>query len=88
MWVRKGPNITKIYWVKNEEMATFWRKLSHLKNAVAQGIFSNKDNLDGLPLAALQVVEYVVTLQRTRRKERLTELTEFYKESTDGSKDI
>lgn len=89
LWVKKGENVRKIYWVEDEHKATFWRKLSHLKASLTDGIFSDKKNLEGLPLAALTVVEYVVTLERTKRKERMTELVNFYnKESTDGPKDV
>jgi len=83
LWVKKGANVTKIYWVKNEEMATFWRKLSHLKCSLKDGIFSEKDNLEGLPLAALEVVEYVATIKRTGQKNRITELGKFYIEEND-----
>ena len=87
LWAKKTEHL-RFGWVRNEEMATFWRKLSHLKNAVSQGVFSHESNLEGLPLAALEVVEYVVTLERTRRKERLTELDNFRKEKEDAQTNV
>lgn len=84
-WVRKTGNIMKVAWVDDESQATFWRKLHHLKSSLKDGIFADKDNLDGLPLAAFHVYEYVVTIERTKRKRRLSELDRFYeKEGEDG----
>jgi hypothetical protein len=78
LWVQKRE-YGSFSWVKNEETATFWKKLSHLKNALKQGVlFPQKGLIDGLPLEALKVVEFVVTVQRTRRRHRLTELDKFY----------
>ena len=87
LWIRKGAD-SGFFWVRNEEMATFWRKLSHLKRAISGGIFQDECRFDGLPLAALQVVEYVIDIKRTRRKERLTEITNFHEEDTNGTTNV
>lgn len=86
LWVQKRE-VGKFHWVKNEEVATFWKKLSHLKNAIKQGVlFPSRGMIDGLPLEALKVVEFEVTIQRTRKKHRLTELDKFYTEETERCK--
>lgn len=76
-WVRKTGNILKLAWVDDQDKATFWRKLHHLKSSVKEGIFSDPDNLEGVPLAALKVVEYEVTIERTGRTRRLSEIESF-----------
>lgn len=78
LWVQKRE-VGSFCWVKNEEVATFWKKLSHLKNALKQGVlFPKRGLIDGLPLEALKVVEFVVAVNRTGKKHRLTELDKFY----------
>jgi len=85
LWVLKSE-FPKIVWVEDEHRATFWKKLSHLKKSIKQGIFSHLETRDGVPLAAFKVYEYEVTIERTNRKTRLTELEGFYKETEDGVK--
>lgn len=82
LWIQKGENLT-LKWIKNEDVATLWRKINHIKKALAKGVLSDgriDPFLDGLPVAALQVVEYEVKLERTGRKNRLTELDNFTQE--------
>jgi len=84
MWVQKRE-MGSFQWVANEDTATFWKKLSHLKNALKQGVlFPSKGYIDGLPLAALQVVEYTIAIERTSKKHRITELDKFYTGEPDG----
>lgn len=85
-WVQKTGNIRTLKWVENQDKATFWRKLHHLKSSVREGIFANPDNLEGVPLAALKVIEYEVTIERTGRKRRLTEIDRFKKEEEEKCK--
>lgn len=80
-WVQKSDS-RKIVWVEDEERATFWKKLHHLKCAITEGIFSKEHDpdgyLDGLPLESLSVHEYIVNLEKTRKTFRLTEIDRFY----------
>lgn len=89
-WVKKSES-RKIVWVEHEHQATFWKKLHHLKNALSQGIFSREHDplgyLEGLPLESLKVVEYRVSLERTRRTRRLTEMEKFHV-PRDGPKQV
>lgn len=77
-WARKTGTIVKIDWVDQEHAGTFWRKLHHLKASLKDGVFSKEENLDGVPLATFQVYEYEVTIERTGRKRRLSELERFH----------
>ena len=77
-WAMKGSYSDGFRWTDKEERATFWRKLSHLKSSLKQGVLSTK--LEGLPEGSMQVVEYEITIVKTGRKHRLTELDSFYKE--------
>ena len=80
MWLQKGE-FTKLQWTASEDAGTFWKKISHLKSAQKEGVLQEKSLesfLEGLPIAALQVVEYVVTIEKTGRKNRLTDLNRFY----------
>lgn len=90
-WIQKGE-MTKLQWVANEDHATFWKKLGHLKSSRTDGVLRDEllePFLDGLPVAALQVVEYVVTVEKTGRKNRLTDVDRFYeKEEPDGPPDV
>lgn len=91
LWVKKGDYLRPIVWVEKEEQATFWKKLHHLKASMTDGIFSKDENLDGLPIAALTVYEYEVTVERTGRKQRMSELVKFHtddKENDDGKAGI
>ena len=75
-WAMKGSYSAAFRWTDKEERATFWRKLAHVKSSLKQGVLSTK--LEGLPEAAIQVVEYEVFFVKTGRKNRLTELETFY----------
>ena len=86
LWIRKGAD-GSFHYVQHEEVATFWKKLSHLKNAISTGIFADETKL-GLPREAFKVVEYIVTIERTGRKERLTEVNKFYPEKVDAPKEV
>ena len=86
LWVKKlGPGV--FGWVENEHASMIWKKLHHLKRDM-EHIMSEK-YLEGLPAEAMHVVEFEVTIQRTRRKHRLTEIDRFYEpdqeEEFDGS---
>lgn len=89
MWIQKGPG--RLQWTASEDAATFWKKIGHLKSAQKEGVLQEKRLnrfLEGLPMASLEVVEYVVTLERTGRKSRLTEINNFYKPDPDEKQDI
>ena len=86
-WAKKGNYLHPLEWVEKEERATFWKKIAHLKTAKKDGTLQRK--ICGLPEAAVTVVEYEVTLVRTGRKHRLSELDEFYrKDDDDGTKEL
>lgn len=80
-WAKKTGDIFKVKWVEDEHAATFWKKLHHLKASLKDGIFSKAENLDGAPLATFQVYEYEVTVERTGKKGRLSELDRFYEKT-------
>lgn len=86
LWARKTGTITKVDWVDDLSKATFWKKLHHVKSSLKEGVFSLEKNLDGLPVAAFYVVECMVTIERTGRRRRLSELERFHEkgDSDDG----
>lgn len=87
LWAMKGDYSDAFSWTDKEERATFWRKLAHLKTSLKHGVLSTK--LNGLPHAAMNVVEYEVTIVKTGRKHRLSELDRFYEKGTeDGETDV
>lgn len=88
LWAQKTGNIRKIKWVESEASATIWRKLHHLKVSLKEGVFADPENLDGVPHAAFQVYEYEVTIERTGRQRRLTELERFHEKVPDGKKKV
>lgn len=81
-WAMKGDYSDGFSWTDKEERATFWKKLAHLKTSLKHGVLSTK--LEGLPEGSMQVVEYVIDIRKTGRKNRLTELDKFYEETRDG----
>lgn len=83
-WAKKTGDIFKVAWVDSEENATFWRKLHHLKSSLKEGVFSDSKNLDHVPVAAFKVYEYDVVINRTGKKQRLSELDRFYEGETDN----
>lgn len=87
LWIKKAEH-PQLEWVANEEVATFWGKLGNLNSARETGALRDDALavfLDGLPAAAIEVIEYNVTVERTKRTNRLTEIQKFYEEQDDSS---
>lgn len=82
LWAMKGGYPNPLEWTDKEERATFWKKIAHIKSAMKEGTLQAR--IRGLPAAAITVVEYEVTLTKTGRKHRLSELDEFYKKPEEG----
>jgi hypothetical protein len=82
LWARKTGSLSKIEWVENEDSGTFWKKLHHIKKSLTQGVLSDPKVLEGVPFAALKVYEYDVTIVRSGRINRITELKRFYPEKS------
>ena len=84
-WAQKGQWPFPLKWVENEERATFWKKLAHVKSSLKDGVLANR--LEGLPEGSIQVVEYEVTFTKTGRKHRLTELERFHEKKQEDKED-
>ena len=78
LWLQKTGGVVPAKWVQDEHSGTYWRKLHHLKAALSEGVLTREDVTEGVPHAAFKVYEYEVTIERTGRKNRLTELVRFH----------
>jgi len=58
-------------WVNQEDRGTLWGSIKRLRRSMEDGRMDIL--LDGLPHAAVQIVEYEVSLIPTKRKRRLSE---------------
>jgi hypothetical protein len=67
----------KLAWVAEKD-ATFFRKWTHVRRCLRVGTLAKNlddaDTFEGLPLSALRVLEYRVSILKTRRWSRLNEI--------------